>query len=72
MHISTLARVLGWLMLGLGLVLCLFGALALPDGGLMFALPYAFLLPGISFAGIAGLVLFLTRPTPRGRTRRQP
>lgn len=68
----TLARVLGWLMLGLGLLLCLFGILALPDGGLMFALPYVFLLPGIAFAGMAGLVLFFTRATPGRRSSRVP
>ena len=63
----TLVRGFSWLMLGLGLLLCLLGILALPDGGLMFALPYVFLLPGIAFASIAGLVLFFTRSTPGSR-----
>lgn len=67
-----LARALSWLMLSFGLLLCLFGILALPDGGLMFALPYVFLLPGIAFAGIAGLVLFLTRAAPGSAGSRVP
>lgn len=63
------ARVLCWLALGLGLALCLLGILALPDGGLMFALPYFFLLPGGLLILLAGLVLFFTRPTPGSRGR---
>jgi len=70
--LRALARTLSWLMLGFGLLLCLFGILAFPDGGLMFALPYVFLLPGIAFAGIAGLVLFFTRATPGSSDSRVP
>ena len=45
----------------LGLLLDLLGVLALPDGGLMFALPYFFLIPGIAFTLIGGLMIFLAR-----------
>ncbi len=43
----------------MGLLLCLLGTL--PDGGLMFALPYFFLIPGIALTAIGGLMIFLTR-----------
>jgi hypothetical protein len=45
----------------MGLLLCLLGVLALPDGGLMFALPYFFLIPGIALTAIGGLMIFLAR-----------
>ncbi len=54
-------RFLGWMFLILGLLLCLLGVLALPDGGLMFALPYFFLVPGIALTLIGGLLILLTR-----------
>jgi hypothetical protein len=45
----------------IGLLLCLLGVLALPDGGLMFALPYFFLVPGITLTLIGGILGFLAR-----------
>jgi hypothetical protein len=62
----SFVRVLSWLTLGLGLMLCLLGVAALPDGGLMFALPYVFLFPGVLLAIVGGLVLFFTRARPGG------
>ncbi len=51
----------------MGLLLCLLGVLALPDGGLMFALPYFFLIPGILFALLGSLMIFLPRFFKRTR-----
>jgi hypothetical protein len=56
-------RFLGWLSLVMGMLLSLLGVLALPDGGLLFALPYFFLIPGIALTAIGCLVLFLLRLT---------
>jgi len=52
---------IGWIFLIPGLLLCFLGVLALPDGGLMFAMPYFFLVPGIALTLIGGLMLLLTR-----------
>lgn len=54
-------RSLGWIFLLLGLLLDLLGALALPDGGLMFALPYFFGVPGIALTAIGGFMVLLAR-----------
>lgn len=54
-------RFAGWLFLILGLSLSLLGVLALPDGGLMFALPYFFLIPGMALTASGGLMVFLAR-----------
>lgn len=56
-----LFRVVGWLSAVIGALLCLLGLLALPDGGLMFALPYFFLLPGLVFSIGGALLLRATR-----------
>jgi vacuolar-type H+-ATPase subunit I/STV1 len=54
-------RSLGWMFLILGLLLCLLGVLALPDGGLLFAMPYFFLVPGITLTAIGGFMVLLAR-----------
>jgi vacuolar-type H+-ATPase subunit I/STV1 len=54
-------RFMGWMFLIMGLLLCLLGVLCLPDGGLLFALPYFFLIPGIALAAIGSLMVLLTR-----------
>ena len=64
-------RLLGWMFLILGLALDLLGALALPDGGLMFALPYFFLIPGITLTAIGGFMLLLARPRKTNSGDRQ-
>jgi hypothetical protein len=46
----------------LGVLLCLLGIASLPPGGLMFALPFVFLLPGVGLVVLGGIFLFLTRP----------
>jgi hypothetical protein len=58
-------RVLGWLLLIVALPLILLGVLSLPAGGLMFALPFVFLIPGFALAALAVLLLFLTRRPKR-------
>jgi hypothetical protein len=60
----TALRILGGALLALGVPLCLIGLSTLPDGGLMFALPYVFLMPGLLLCAVGGLVLFLTRNRP--------
>jgi len=50
------ARVLGGGLLVLSALLIVVGVMTLPSGGLMFALPYVFLMPGALF-GIVGWVL---------------
>jgi hypothetical protein len=60
-------RLLGSVFLILGLPLCLLGVLALPDGGLMFALPYFFLIPGIALTAIGGLMILLARSFKKPR-----
>jgi uncharacterized membrane protein HdeD (DUF308 family) len=54
-------RFLGWLFLVMGLLLTLLGVLALPDGGLLFALPYFFLVPGIALTLSGGFMVLLAR-----------
>lgn len=54
-------RVIGGISLGMGVLLCLLGAASLPAGGLMFALPFFFLMPGIGLVLFGGLLLFFTR-----------
>ncbi len=55
------ARVLGWIFVGLAALLLLFGLLTWPPGGLMFALPFVFLMPGALFGLVGGLLLLATR-----------
>ena len=62
-------RIVGWMFLIIGLLLSLLGVLTLPDGGLMFALPYFFLIPGIALTLIGGILGFLAREKKRGRQK---
>ena len=57
----SFVRFLAWLSLILGLLLCLVGLTTLPAGGLMFALPAVFLLPGIALTVLGALVLLFSR-----------
>ena len=50
------ASILGWIALVLATGLVLLGILAWPPGGLMFALPFFFLIPGV-ILGLIGLLL---------------
>jgi hypothetical protein len=47
-------RVLGWLCVALAVVLVVIGPTTLPAGGLMFALPYVFLIPGVLLGAAGG------------------
>jgi hypothetical protein len=51
-----LERLLGWILLVLAALLILLGMLCWPPGGLMFALPFVFLIPGF-ILGLIGAVL---------------
>ena len=57
----TAARWIGWTLISAGAALCLAGILVLPSGGLMFALPYVFLMPGAVFLAVGALVLASAR-----------
>jgi hypothetical protein len=48
---------LGWITLALALALVMLGLASWPPSGLMFALPYFFLIPGAILALIGGLLL---------------
>lgn len=53
----TFLRAAGWFLLFAGGALCFLGLMTLPDGGLMFALPYVFFIPGLSMAFFGFLLL---------------
>lgn len=57
----TILRALGWFLLLAGGALCFMGLMTLPDGGLMFALPYVFLIPGLSMVFFGFLLLQFRR-----------
>jgi hypothetical protein len=52
------AAVFGWIALALAVALILLAMLAWPPGGLMFALPFVFLIPGVFLALVGGLLLW--------------
>jgi hypothetical protein len=58
---SPVSKSLGWILLSIGSVLTLLGIAAWPPGGLMFALPYVFLIPGFLLAILGGLLVILGR-----------
>jgi len=61
------ASILGWIALVLAAGLILLGIAAWPPGGLMFALPYFFLIPGLILGLIAVLLLWIgRRPSKTG------
>ena len=55
------ATVLGWLLLILSAALILLGIASWPPGGLMFALPFVFLMPGIIFGLLGGILVWWGR-----------
>jgi len=56
---ARIARGFGYAMLGLAAVLALIGASTWPPGGLMFALPFVFLIPAAFFALVGGVLLWI-------------
>jgi len=57
----TSLRAMGWFLLLAGAALCVMGLMTLPDGGLMFALPYVFLIPGLCMIFFGFLLLRIRR-----------
>jgi membrane protein implicated in regulation of membrane protease activity len=57
----TFLRAMGWFLWFAGGALCLMGLMTLPDGGLMFALPYVFLIPGLCMVFFGFLLLQIRR-----------
>jgi hypothetical protein len=59
-------RVLGWIALAIAAGLILLGIQSWPPGGLMFALPFVFLIPGLVLGFIGGVLLWHgSRPSVR-------
>ncbi|MBM3908009.1 MAG: hypothetical protein FJ363_08010 [Gemmatimonadetes bacterium] len=56
----TAMRIIGWIALALSAVLVALGILSWPPGGLMFALPFVFLIPGLALLALAVLLLWLS------------
>jgi hypothetical protein len=59
--VSSVSKSLGWILLTIGIVLTLLGVATWPPGGLMFALPYVFLIPGFPLAILGGVLVVLGR-----------
>ena len=58
------AKVSGWVLLVIGGCLIALGVVSWPPGGLMFALPFVFLMPGVLFAAIGVLLVWVgNRPS---------
>jgi hypothetical protein len=60
--VRRFARASGWTAVALSVLLGLLGVASLPDGGLMFALPYVFLIPAAFLAVVGAGLLVLGRP----------
>jgi len=54
-------RAFGWILLIIGILLCLAGIASLPSGGLLFAMAYFFFIPGFVLLFSGGILLFTTR-----------
>lgn len=54
-----LAVGLGWILAVIGGALIMLGIAAWPPGGLMFALPFVFLVPGLALAAVGGILVWL-------------
>jgi hypothetical protein len=65
------ARVAGWMTLVPGLALVLLGILSWPPGGLMYALPFVFLIPGTFLALLGGGLVWAGSRRP-ARDRPEP
>ncbi len=59
--LRTLARVLGWIAVVVAALLTIAGIAVWPPGGLMFALPFVFLMPAAVFWAVGLLLLRLGR-----------
>lgn len=58
-----LARGLGWTAVVVAVLLGFMGVASLPSGGLMFALPFVFLIPAAFFGAVGAGLLWLGRTT---------
>lgn len=56
------ARGLGWMALLLAGLLGMAGVASWPPEGLMFALPFVFLIPAVGFGAAGALLLFFGKP----------
>jgi len=55
------AAVIGWILIVAASVLLVLGVSSWPPGGLMFALPFVFLIPGMFLALLGAALLWLGR-----------
>jgi hypothetical protein len=59
----SVAYIFGWITMAIAGMLVLLGILSWPPGGLMFALPFFFIIPGAILALVAALLLWIgSRP----------
>ncbi len=58
---STAAAAIGWFLVVVAGVLSVLGIASWPPGGLMFALPFVFLIPAILLGLIGGALLWLAQ-----------
>ena len=68
---KSIGKVVAWIILVMAAALILLGIMSWPPGGLMFALPYFFLLPGVLLGLIGGLLLWVVNKSSNpkdGRT----
>jgi uncharacterized protein (TIGR03382 family) len=55
------ATVIGWVFLVIATAFVFLGIASWPPGGLMFALPFVFLIPGIMLAVLGAVLVWLGR-----------
>jgi len=63
------ATVIGWVFLVIATALVFLGIASWPPGGLMFALPFVFLIPGIMLAVLGAVLVRLGRRRVPGEAR---
>ncbi|MBE0594883.1 MAG: hypothetical protein IH616_21065 [Gemmatimonadales bacterium] len=63
---TRVIRALGWIALGVAAILALLGLATWPPGGLMFALPFVFLLPAMILGLLGAVLLVFTSGATRG------
>jgi hypothetical protein len=55
------SRILGWIALVLAAICVALGLVTWPPGGLMFALPFLFLIPALFLGALGGVLLWIGR-----------
>lgn len=69
---TRVIRALGWIALGVAVILAVLGLASWPPGGLMFALPFVFFLPAVILGLLGAVLLVFTSGATRGTEPRSP